>query len=1081
MNPPPTTYRRRPSRVGAGIRAVAALVVLGALLPGFPVILATTIGNPLPGLGDLIVGDVSDTAVLAFLASVTWVALGVAWAQFTVAVLVEVYCRLARISLPRNIVGVLPGQQRLAQGLVTAVLVLVPTLTGTAQAAAPATGSRIAATAPHNVDESAHYATTAPTRPAQSDVRTGASLQVSPGQQVIGAGQRTSDTATLHTVTADGPGTWWDLAEMYLGDGVRWREIWDLNVGRQQDDGQTVSQMRSLRVGWTVLVPAYVGVPADHADESQPASAGWGLGSGAGLLAAASLLALRHSRRRAFRHRRPGRMIATSPPDLVGMEKILLGQGGAALGEVAWLDQALRSLGQQVTAAGARLPDVLAVQISDQVLELILTAPTNLPGPEPPAPWRRDPCTGHWQLHRGDHTPDTPEQARRHREDFAPYPTLVPIGHDNNGDYWLLDLEQLGALRLAGDRDRCLDLARFIAADLAHHPWAEHLEVTLIGFGAELSDLNPERLTYATNPHIALRNLHYRLKDNRRILGEIGIVDTLQGRQQDIVADTWMPQILLIDEATAATDPRAVQDLRDLVADLRAQPGRSGIVLLVVAAQSTPVSSNGIQDPCLKVDPDGHLHFPALRPLNALGVSLNAQQLPSHQAGQLARLLDAAATVQDQPMPAARGQAPWDALSDAAGAPLPELTTPDDEPDTNPTDDGAARTPHRPTPAGAATRIRLVPTLPGTDPPAGDPSPSPDVDETDPATVDSADTSATPGLHLVGRHPRRTYPDGAYGPGAVDGSSILARPRPKVLNTSATTTDDVRALAPSIPGPARRRIEEADPGLDADIATWHDPTTPRPRLSLLGPLQVRSTGTLPQRAPRVPWHTEIVAYLGVHPRGVTPEEYGTDLWPDDREITSKTKLRQSVSLVRKWLGSDPDTGQAYLPVANEAGQNGVGLYRIHSLLSDADLFRRLRLRGIAHPDTGIGDLETALTLVTGRPFDQRRPEGYRWLADLPLDHEYTAMIVDVAHLVATHHLANHRPDLAIVAAEVSLLADGHDDLALLDLVAAHDALGQRTQARHWVQRILDNHDAVIEEDLPPRTAEILLRRRWLDH
>jgi hypothetical protein len=248
---------------------------------------------------------------------------------------------------------------------------------------------------------------------------------------------------------------------------------------------------------------------------------------------------------------------------------------------------------------------------------------------------------------------------------------------------------------------------------------------------------------------------------------------------------------------------------------------------------------------------------------------------------------------------------------------------------------------------------------------------------------------------------------------------------------------------------------------------------------VLGPLQVRSSGSLPDRSPRIPWHIEVIAYLAAHPRGVTAEQYGTDLWPDDPDITSKTKLRQSIYLARKWLGNDPDTRRPYLPNADDAGPSGVGLYRIDGLISDADLFRRLRLRGIAHADTGIGDLETALNLVTGRPFEQRRPEGYHWLADLPLDHEYSAMIVDVAHLVATHHLANGRPDIAAIAGNVSLLAAGHDDVALLDLVAAHDALGQHRDARRYVQRILDNHHAVIEEDLPPRTAEILLRRRWL--
>jgi hypothetical protein len=117
------------------------------------------------------------------------------------------------------------------------------------------------------------------------------------------------------------------------------------------------------------------------------------------------------------------------------------------------------------------------------------------------------------------------------------------------------------------------------------------------------------------------------------------------------------------------------------------------------------------------------------------------------------------------------------------------------------------------------------------------------------------------------------------------------------------------------------------------------------------------------------------------------------------------------------------------------------VYRIDRLLSDADLFRRLRLRGVAHGKDGVDDLEAALSLVTGPPFDRQRRNGYSWLVDLPLDYEYTAMIVDVTHLAATHHLATGHPDLAAKAAQVSLLAASHDDIALLDLVAASDAQG----------------------------------------
>jgi hypothetical protein len=149
------------------------------------------------------------------------------------------------------------------------------------------------------------------------------------------------------------------------------------------------------------------------------------------------------------------------------------------------------------------------------------------------------------------------------------------------------------------------------------------------------------------------------------------------------------------------------------------------------------------------------------------------------------------------------------------------------------------------------------------------------------------------------------------------------------------------------------------------------------------------------------------------------------------------------------------------------------------MLVDADLFQRLRLRGVARGPDGIADLQAALALVTGIPFDQHRPGGYAWLAETPLDHEYTAMIVDVAHVVATHHLAAGDADAADAAARVAILAGTSDDVALLDLVAVCDARGHHAEAEQVIRRIMNNHDADVEEDLPPRTAEILYRRQWL--
>jgi hypothetical protein len=50
--------------------------------------------------------------------------------------------------------------------------------------------------------------------------------------------------------------TLWGIAERFLGDGLRYREIFDLNEGRAQPDGRTLSKPSLIHAGWVLLLPA---------------------------------------------------------------------------------------------------------------------------------------------------------------------------------------------------------------------------------------------------------------------------------------------------------------------------------------------------------------------------------------------------------------------------------------------------------------------------------------------------------------------------------------------------------------------------------------------------------------------------------------------------------------------------------------------------------------------------------------------------------------------------------------------------------------------------------------------------------
>ena len=591
-------------------------------------------------------------------------------------------------------------------------------------------------------------------------------------------------------------------------------------------------------------------------------------GGGAVLLTALGLAALLRARRRQFRMRRAGRSMASTPAEGARMERLLLTAGTRGLADVTWLDQALRSLVQGLSKVpGAQLPDVVAVRLGTADLELVLAAPMLVA----PSPWSVQESGLRWRLARSDELAYDEAERELH---IPPYPLLVSVGYTPAGDHYLIDLERIGSLSLSGDQDRCLNLARFIAAEVAHNQWSELLGVTLVGFGQEMARMNPEQLRYAPDLGRVLTAVKARLAGVDEVMAATG-VDVATGRLQCVAGDTWAPHVLLI-------APDAAADEAGLAALLQVlNTTQDRLTIAVVLAQDNPAVPE-VTRWHLHLDADGMLSIPAME------LELVAEQLPEHEAAQMAQLLAAAAVEQDQPTPPDDGDEPWQAFADLAGNLRPEATT------------------------------------------------------------------TAPTLRVAGTWPARP-------------NSILPLPAQQYAAKAATTEQDVAMLAPGVSDRVQTELTDSDPTLDEDLAAWLDPDNTQVKLRLLGPLQVWAAGLDPAPA-GLPQKVEAVAYLATRARGASAAQCREDLWPADRSDKPTSKVRNLLHGTRSWLGVNPQDGREYIPA--NLGEGRGGLYLIEGIVTDADLFRRLRLRALARGTAGLENLQAALDLVTGQPFEQ---------------------------------------------------------------------------------------------------------------
>ena len=276
-------------------------------------------------------------------------------------------------------------------------------------------------------------------------------------------------------------------------------------------------------------------------------------------------------------------------------------------------------------------------------------------------------------------------------------------------------------------------------------------------------------------------------------------------------------------------------------------------------------------------------------------------------------------------------------------------------------------------------------------------------------------------------------------------SSLLPQPATSYADAAATTVEDVAQLAPPIPAMTRDAVLAADPTLDDDLAMWHSGRDcPVPRVALLGPMQVTAHGIDQEVSERKGHYIELLTYLWAHPHGVRAADLA------DEFGIKQERARVDISHLRKYLGTDPRTGQPHLPGAPGTRQRSDGTwtgYTLNGVLFDVDLFRRLRARAQARGENGIDDLIAALDLVRGEPFTGMRPDSWSWMLEGERhDQEFAAAVVDVAHLVVVRAVADGDLAAAHRAVGAAASVSPYDEIVRLDRAHVADLGGDRADA-----------------------------------
>ncbi|MDN5666855.1 MAG: LysM peptidoglycan-binding domain-containing protein [Renibacterium salmoninarum] len=277
-----------------------------------------------------------------------------------------------------------------------------------------------------------------------------------------------------------------------------------------------------------------------------------------GILAVGFLSVLGIKRARQARERKKGEVPATpTAAEFITEQEMAV---TAFTDQRNGINLAVRWLASWAAQSEVRLPNLMALRLTSDTISFYLNEAAELP-----LPFRAlVPDNTAWSI--------TVDEANKLQSQHpAPYPALVSLGTDGQGGLLLIDLENIGALAINGPHELTQGAIMAIGAELALSPWADDLQVTMVGTNRDLPDvMDTGRIRHFEDLDQLVADLEGRARQLDKLLNTVGAEDLPHARSLGTYSENWIPEIVLL-----AEEPPA--HIKDKLAVLVEQIPRVGI------------------------------------------------------------------------------------------------------------------------------------------------------------------------------------------------------------------------------------------------------------------------------------------------------------------------------------------------------------------------------------------------------------------------------------------------------------------------------------------------------------------------